>query len=385
MPIYYRGKPVIHIIINTPSIYQAKVSSTFKYAYSYKYKSKTYFNTEEMLLKFIFKDNSTNTQVTSINIVDDSRTYDVAVCTNKKDLNLYLTANVPATDDGTESLIPEIILKGVKGWNAQFKSLIDNKYYNYLNIPEDKLNDYNVTFDDAKFLATVVNKPSTTDPEESVYSRMGVGVSPLIINYSRTFGLNQLNKSSYWLNQIIYNKDGNQVIRHPVSGNLVIIDTPTILTNYDVLIPVIHEADVPSYAYLDDLVIATDKITNVNCNIFMGLRLGVIYKGSGSKPSDFYNSDDIEYYDIDFNKLEGRDYNLDNMIFLKISSAGNVLERFRLKEKFNYWFYHNIVGLVLNPYFVVQPIQGFTPTVDVKLIFKTYSNDYSNSFEFKTE
>lgn len=181
MPIYYRGKQVIHIIVITATVYRDKAASSFRYAYSYKYKNKTYFNTDEMLVKFIYKDNSTSKEVTSLGLVNESKTYDVAVCTNKKDLNLYLNANTPATDDGTEDIIPEIILKGVRSWNARFKSLVDNKYYNYIKIPKDKLNDYNATFDNAKFLATIVNKPSTTDPKESTYSKIGIGISPLTI------------------------------------------------------------------------------------------------------------------------------------------------------------------------------------------------------------
>lgn len=384
MPIYYRGKPVIHIIINTPSAYRDKTSATFKYAYSYRYKNKTYFTTDEMLLKFIYKDNSNNTQVTSLSMIEDSKTYDVAVCTNKKDLNLYLAAYVPATDDGTESVIPEILVKGIKGWNAQFKSLIDNKYYNYLKIPEDKLNNYDVTFANAKFLATVVNKPSTTNIEESTYARIGIGVSPLSINYNRAFGFNQLNRDGYDKNELIYNNDtGTQLITELYSTPTTIIN-PTKITNYDILIPIIHEGSAEDgYAYNDDLVIATDTINPLNCNIFMGLRLGLIYKGRGTKPSDFYNNNDIEWYDINFNKLEGRDYNIDNMIYLKNSAAGNIIERFRLKEKFNYWFYFNVVGLIVNPYFVIQPVQGVVAKPQVKIVLRTYLAGYSKSFEFK--
>ena len=195
-----------------------------------------YFNTDEMLVKFIYKDNSTSKEVTSLGLVNESKTYDVAVCTNKKDLNLYLNANTPATDDGTGGIIPEIILKGVRSWNAQFKSLVDNKYYN---------------------------------------------------------------------------------------------------------------------------------------------------KGDGTKPYDFYKDDNIEYYDINFNKLEGRDYNIDNMIYLKNDTTQTVIERFRLEQKFSYWFYYNVVGLVLNPYFIIQPIQSSRHTMDVKLMFKTDYNNYSNIFEFE--
>ena len=136
-------------------------------------------------------------------------------------MNLYLNANTPATDDGTEDIIPEIILKGVRSWNAQFKSLVDNKYYNYIKIPKDKLNDYNATFD------------------------------------------------------------------------------------------------------------------------------------------------------------------IDNMIYLKNATTQTVIERFRLKQKFSYWFYYNVVGLVLNPYFIIQPIQSSRHTISIRLMFKTDYNNYSNTFEFE--
>lgn len=384
MPIYYRGKQVIHIIVITATVYRDKAASSFRYAYSYKYKNKTYFNTDEMLVKFIYKDNSTSKEVTSLGLVNESKTYDVAVCTNKKDLNLYLNANTPATNDGTEDIIPEIILKGVRSWNAQFKSLVDNKCYNYIKIPKDKLNDYNATFDNAKFLATIVNKPSTTDPEESTYSKIGIGISPLTISPDRAFGFNQFNKNGYWVNQIIYNKDGEVVVKNPVSENHIVIDAPTTLTNYDVLIPIIYEdSHTNSYSHLSDLVISTARVINVNCNVFMGIRLGVIYKGDGTKPYDFYKADNIEWYDINFNKLEGRDYNIDNMIYLKNATTQTVIERFRLKQKFSYWFYYNVVGLVLNPYFIIQPIQGSKHTMAVRLTFETDYNNYSNIFEFE--
>jgi hypothetical protein len=84
MPIYYRGKQVIHIIVITATVYRDKAASSFRYTYSYKYKNKTYFNTDEMLVKFIYKDNSTSKEVTSLGSVNESKTYDVAVCTNKK-------------------------------------------------------------------------------------------------------------------------------------------------------------------------------------------------------------------------------------------------------------------------------------------------------------
>lgn len=45
-----------------------------------------------MLVKFIYKDNSTSKEVTSLGSVNESKTYDVAVCTNKKDL--YLNLNI---------------------------------------------------------------------------------------------------------------------------------------------------------------------------------------------------------------------------------------------------------------------------------------------------
>lgn len=38
MPIYYRGKQVIHIIVITATVYRDKAASSFRYAYSYKYK-----------------------------------------------------------------------------------------------------------------------------------------------------------------------------------------------------------------------------------------------------------------------------------------------------------------------------------------------------------
>lgn len=115
----------------------------------------------------------------------------------------------------------------------------------------------------------------------------------------------------------------------------------------------------------------------------MGIRLGVIYKGDGIRPYDFYKVDNIEWYDINFNKLEGRDYNIDNMIYLKNATTQTVIERFRLKQKFSYWFYYNVVGLVLNPYFIIQPIQGSKHTMAVRLTFETDYNNYSNIFEFE--
>lgn len=115
----------------------------------------------------------------------------------------------------------------------------------------------------------------------------------------------------------------------------------------------------------------------------MGIRLGVIYKGDGTRPYDFYKADNIEWYDINFNKLEGRDYNIDNMIYLKNATTQTVIERFRLKQKFSYWFYYNVVGLVLNPYFIIQPIQSSRHTMSIRLMFKTDYNNYSNIFEFE--
>lgn len=41
MPIYYRGKQVIHIIVITATVYRDKAASSFRYAYSYKYKNRT--------------------------------------------------------------------------------------------------------------------------------------------------------------------------------------------------------------------------------------------------------------------------------------------------------------------------------------------------------
>ena len=76
-------------------------------------------------------------------------------------------------------------------------------------------------------------------------------------------------------------------------------------------------------------------------------------------------------------------YNIDNMIYLKNDTTQTVIERFRLEQKFSYWFYYNVVGLVLNPYFIIQLIQSSRHTISIRLMFKTDYNNYSNIFEFE--
>lgn len=70
------------------------------------------------------------------------------------------------------------------------------------------------------------------------------------------------------------------------------------------------------------------------------------------------------------------------LIMLSFSTQ-TVIERFRLEQKFSYWFYYNVVGLVLNPYFIIQPIQSSRHTMSIRLMFKTDYNNYSNIFEFE--
>lgn len=63
------------------------------------------------------------------------------------------------------------------------------------------------------------------------------------------------------------------------------------------------------------------------------------------------------------------------MIYLKNDTTQTVIERFRLEQKFSYWFYYNVVGLVLNPYFIIQPIQSSRHTDETYAMYQV-SNMY---------
>lgn len=356
MPIYVGSKKVKHIIHIKQ--YEYNVDSDARYVYSLaRGKSITNINTPFVYGMKIVTDDEEETEKNNLfTFSQDGTGFKIRVISNKPDLPLHIFN--PHKYCGDESGEYYAEYHKIYPFAGQMKSLIDDSVDIDFKVPLEYINSAYNTVEDKKYIAKIVWQFVTRNYEDNNQnwsSSVAIGFK----KFARAMAMHYYQTgttSAFKVNNIIYkHQEENDWRRYAIA-----INTPTVPISIDMRYGINRYYN-PVGLFLNNELISINKLTVTidkpslyYCDMAVGCKIGLIYKGKELNVSKYFEANQIKWYNADFTPYDDE---LDkDVTFVPKSNSTNFSFNFKVEEDsvLGQLTYSGNIGVVVCPYFIVN-------------------------------
>lgn len=357
MSIYVGSKKVKHIIHIKQ--YEHTVDSNARYVYSLaRGKKVTNINTPFVYGMKIVTDDEEETEKNNwFTFSQDGTGFKIRVISNKPDLPLHIFN--PHNYCADESGEYDAEYHKIYPFAGQMKSLIDNSVDIDFKVPLDYINSAYNTVENKKYIAKIAWQFVTRNYEDNNRnwsSSVAIGFKKfaraMAMYYYQT-GMN----IDFTTNIISYKYQEENVWRDAVIPMDVMTSPVNINMRYGINryynpVGLFLNSQLTS---INTLTVTIDKPSLYYCDMAIGCKIGLIYKGKENNISGYFKSNEIKWYNADFTPYEDE---LDkDVTFVPKTSSTSFSFNFKVGENdgtLGQLTYHGNIGVVVCPYFIVN-------------------------------
>lgn len=357
MSIYVGSKKVKHIIHIKQ--YENTVDSNARYVYSLARGKKVInINTPFVYGMKIITDDEEETEKNNwFTFSQDSTGFKIRVISNKPDLPLHIfnPHNYCADESGEYNAEYHKIYP----FAGQMKSLIDNSVDIDFKVPLDYINSAYNAVENKKYIAKIAWQFVTRnykDNNQNWCSSVAIGFKKfaiaMAIYYYQT-GMNII----FTKNIISYKHQEENVWRDAA----IPMNVTTIPVNINMRYGINRYYNPvglflnSQLASINTLTVTIDKPFLYYCDMVVGCKIGLIYKGTENNISGYFKSNEIKWYNADFTPYEDE---LDkDVTFVPKTNNASFSFNFKVEENdgtLRQLTYYGNIGVVVCPYFIVN-------------------------------
>lgn len=357
MPIYVGSKKVKHIIHIKQ--YEYNVDSNARYVYLLA-RGKNIINVNTPFyygMKIVTDDGEETEKNNWFTFSQDGAGFKIRVISNKPDLPLHIFN--PHNYCSDESGQYEAEYHKLYPFAGQMKSLIDNSVNIDFKVPLDYINSAYNTVEDKKYIAKIEWQFITKNYEDNNQnwsSNVAIGFKKfaraMAMYYYQT-GMN----IGFTTNIISYKYQEENVWRDAVIPMDIMTSPANINMRYGINryynpVGLFLNSQLTS---INTLTVTIDKPSLYYCDMAVGCKIGLIYKGKENNISGYFKSNEIKWYNADFTPYDDE---LDkDVTFVPKSNSTNFSFNFKVGEiddTLQQLTYYGNIGVVVCPYFIVN-------------------------------
>lgn len=357
MPIYVGSKKVKHIIHIKQ--YEHTVDYDARYVYSLaRGKKVTNINTPFVYgMKIVTDDGEETEKNTWFTFSQDGTEFKIRVISNKPDLPLHIFN--PHNYCVNESIEYDAEYHKIYPFGGQMKSLIDNSVDIDFKVPLDYINSAYDTVEDKKYIAKIAWQFVTRNYDnnnQNWFSSVAIGfkkfAKAMAMNYyqigmATDFTTNIISykyqEENVWIDAII----PTDIMTSPVNINMRYG-----INRYYNPVGLFLNSQLTS---INTLTVTIDKPSLHYCDMAVGCKIGLIYKGKENNISGYFKSNEIKWYNADFTPYE--DELDEDVTFVPKTSSTSFSFNFKVGENdgtLKQLIYYGNIGVVVCPYFIVN-------------------------------
>lgn len=357
MPIYVGSKKVKHIIHIKQ--YEHTVDSNARYVYSLaRGKKVTNINTPFVYGMKIVTDDEEETEKNNwFTFSQDGTGFKIRVISNKPDLPLHIFN--PHNYCADESGEYDAEYHKIYPFAGQMKSLIDNSVDIDFKVPLDYINSAYNTVEDKKYIVKIAWQFVTRNYEDNNQnwsSSVAIGFK----KFARAMAMYYYQTGmdiSFTTNIISYKYQEENVWRDAVIPMGIMTRPVSINMRYGINryynpVGLFLNSQLTS---INTLTVTIDKPSLYYCDMAVGCKIGLIYKGKENNISDYFKSNEIKWYNADFTPYE--DELDEDVTFVPKTSSTSFSFNFKVGENdgtLGQLTYYGNIGVVVCPYFIVN-------------------------------
>lgn len=357
MPIYVGSKKVKHIIHIKQN--EHTVDSNARYVYSLaRGKKVTNINTPFVYgMKIVTDDEKEIEKSNWFTFSQDGTEFKIRVISNKPDLPLHIfNPHNYCTDESREY---DAEYHKIYPFAGQMKSLIDNSVDIDFKVPLDYINSAYNTVEDKKYIAKIAWQFVTRNYEDNNQNwsnSVAIGFKKFARTMAMYYYQTGMN-AGFTVNAISYKYLEENVWRHAIISTNVMTSPLNINMRYG-----INRYYNPVGLFLNSkltsintLTVTIDKPSLYYCDMAVGCKIGLIYKGKENNISVYFKSNEIKWYNADFTPYE--DELDEDVTFVPKTSSTSFSFNFKVGENdgtLGQLTYYGNIGVVVCPYFIVN-------------------------------
>jgi hypothetical protein len=356
MPIYVGSKKVKHIIHIKQ--YEYSVDSNAGYVYSLaRGKNVTNINTPFVYgMKIVTNDEEETEKNNWFTFSQDGTGFKIRVISNKPDLPLHIFNPHNYCGDISGEYYAEY--HKIYPFAGQMKSLIDDSIDIDFKVPLEYINSAYNTVEDKKYIAEIQWQFVTRNYEDNNQnwsSSVAIGFK----KFARAMAMNyyQTGMNIGFTTNIISYKYQEDVWRDAVIPMDIMTSPANVNMRYGINryynpVGLFLNSQLTS---INTLTVTIDKPSLYYCDMAVGCKIGLIYKGKENNISSYFKTNQIKWYNADFTPYDDE---LDkDVTFVPKSNSTNFSFNFKVEEDDNVLgqlAYNGNIGIVVCPYFIVN-------------------------------
>lgn len=357
MPIYVGSKKVKHIIHIKQHEYN--VDSNARYVYSLaRGKNVSNINTPFVYgMKIVTNDGEETETNNWFTFSQDGTGFKIGVISNKPDLPLHIFNPHNYCSDTSEEYYAEY--HKIYPFSGQMKSLIDDSIDIDFKVPLEYINSVYNTVEYKKYIAEIQWQFVTRnyeDNNQNWFSNVAIGfkkfAKAMLIYYYQT-GMT----ADFKANIISYKyQEENIWGDFPIPMNImtspVNVDIRYGINRYYNPVGLFLNSQLIS---INKLTVTIDKPSLSYCDMAVGCKIGLIYKGKENNVAGYFKTNQIKWYNADFTPYDDE---LDkDVTFVPKLNSTNFNFNFKVEENdsvLGQLTYNGNIGIVVCPYFIVN-------------------------------
>lgn len=357
MPIYVGSKKVKHII--HIKRYEHSVDSNARYVYSLaRGKNVTNINTPFVYgMKIVTNDEEETEKNNWFTFSQDGTGFKIRVISNKPDLPLHIFNPHNYCCDESGEYYAEY--HKIYPFAGQMKSLIDDSVDIDFKVPLEYINPAYDTVENKKYIAEIAWQFVTRNYEDNNQnwsSSVAIGfkkfAKAMAMYYYQT-GMN----IDFTTNIISYKYQEEDVWRDAVISMDIMTSPANVNMRYGINryynpVGLFLNSQLTS---INTLTVTIDKPSLYYCDMAVGCKIGLIYKGKENNISSYFKTNQIKWYNADFTPYDDE---LDkDVTFVPKLNSTNFSFNFKVEEDdsvLGQLTYNGNIGIVVCPYFIVN-------------------------------
>lgn len=357
MPIYVGSKKVKHIIHIKQ--YEYNVDSNAGYVYSLaRGKKITNINTPFVYgMKIVTNDEEETEKNNWFTFSRDSTGFKIRVISNKPDLPLHIFN--PHKYCGDESGEYYAEYHKIYPFAGQMKSLIDNSIDIDFKVPLEYINSAYNAVEDKKYIAEIKWQFVTRNYEDN-NQKWSSSVAIGFKKFARAMAMYYYQTGmpmSFKITNILYKYQEENVWRNITIPINVMANPANINMRYGInryYNPVGLFLN-SQFIVVNELIVTIDKPSLYYCDMAVGCKIGLIYKGEENNIAGYFKTNQIKWYNADFTPYDNE---LDkDVTFVPKSNSTNFSFNFKVEGDngvLGQLTYSGNIEVVVCPYFIVN-------------------------------